>query len=204
MELAFELFCDWYEVTHPSLRAFYGFHESQFQQIWTYKWFAKRENQIRMDAYLKKYESLFSLPEETSTELPREQKLLFDIAYIILWDQVSRNIFRNSALAYATDKQARERVEAVMPFWKSLPFPIQITCLLVYIHSEDKADLEIVERLLKDLEPSFRNFPSIEKALKGIATNHRDRMNLFGRIPERNRFLGRPTTEAEAIYLSMF
>ena len=35
------------------------------------------------------------------------------------------------------------------------------------------------------------------QSLRRIANNHRDRMRLFGRIPERNKFLGRHSSAQE-------
>jgi len=158
-----------------------------------------------MDSYLKKYSHLFQTnPEELQDKLPPAYKLLLKISTLILWDQVSRNIYRGSALAYETDKKARVLVEEIMTSWAILPTPIRVSCILVYIHSEDKQDLEKVETLLKDISDDMRNYPTIYLALKGIAKNHRDRMMMFGRIPERNKFLQRESTEKELSYLQSF
>ena len=38
-------------------------------------------------------------------------------------------------------------------------------------------------------------------SLKQIARNHRDRVEAFGRIPERNKVLGRVSTEKELVFM---
>lgn len=203
-ELLFALFSDWYGIDIPSFRRFQNFSSTQFNLIWTNKWFAKQEQQRFMDAYLLKYKPLFDTdPETMKSQTHSAYHLMIDITYMILWDQVSRNIFRNSAGAYATDAKARALVETLMPKWSSLPLPIQISCILVYIHSEDKEDLKIVADLLEKVNKPMQNYPDVFRSLQGIANNHKDRMQLFGRIPERNRFLNRLSTDKEMIYLSV-
>ena len=44
--------------------------------------------------------------------------------------------------------------------------------------------------------------PFVWQSLSAIAGNHRDRMRLFGRVCERNRILGRASTEAEIAYMA--
>jgi uncharacterized protein (DUF924 family) len=43
---------------------------------------------------------------------------------------------------------------------------------------------------------------SIYNALHIITINHKDRIELFNRIPERNKILGRINTDKELIYLN--
>ena len=201
-ELAIELFCDWYGINKPTLRGFSTYHESQFVDVWEKKWFAKKQQQVYMDSYLQKYKCL--VDQEPPVSERRDIQLLFNISFLIIWDQIPRNIFRNTKDAYTYDKKARRLVEDVMPYWDILPIPIRITCILVYIHSEDIEDLSIVNTLLEKIHETMRNYPVIMTALKGIAKNHRDRMTMFGRIPERNRFLNRPSTDTELAFLSAF
>jgi uncharacterized protein (DUF924 family) len=120
---------------------------------------------------------------------------------MILWDQIPRNIFRGTATAYATDNKARKIVEELMPDWENLPIPIRVSMILVYIHSEEIADLAITARLLQEIRKPMENYPSVWDSLTGIAGNHSDRMRMFGRIPERNKFLGRESTQAELDYM---
>ena len=59
-----------------------------------------------------------------------------------------------------------------------------------------------VEALLASMAPDMACHGAVWASLTGIAGNHRDRMRLFGRIPERNVFLGRESSEEERAYLA--
>jgi uncharacterized protein (DUF924 family) len=204
-ELLYELFCEWYGVNTPTLMGFRTFSEENFSNIWTNWWFAKKEKQVRMDDYLNKYKPLF-LITNPDTIMPEgmdvRSTIVWKVGWIILWDQVSRNIFRNSAKAYATDHKARKLVETLMPFWNTLPIPIRVSMVLVYIHSEDINDLEMTNKLLADIKLPMQNYPSVWTSLTGIAKNHYDRMTMFGRIPERNKFLNRMSKPEEMNYMN--
>uniref|UniRef100_A0A6C0KY68 Uncharacterized protein n=1 Tax=viral metagenome TaxID=1070528 RepID=A0A6C0KY68_9ZZZZ len=203
-ELIFELFKEWYDLRLPRISDLNKYSEEKFANLWKNWWFAKREQQVLMDAYLEKYKPLFDY-KDTYPDIPEgmkpEHQLMWKMGWIILWDQISRNVFRNSARAYETDARARKAVEELMPRWNSLPIPIQVSIILVYIHSEDIEDLKVVANLLEDIKKPMQNFPSVWISLTGIAKNHNDRMTMFGRIPERNRFLGRKSTEKEIMYM---
>lgn len=201
-ELAIELFCDWYGINKPTLREFSNYTEYQFVEVWEKKWFAKKQQQVYMDSYLNKYKNLINIEAKVVFER-RESELLFKISQLIAWDQIPRNIYRNTKEAYAYDKNARVLVEEVMTYWDILPIPIKITCILVYIHSEDIVDLSMVKTLLEKIQEGMRNYPVIMSALKGIAKNHSDRMTMFGRIPERNKYLNRQSTDTELAFLSV-
>jgi hypothetical protein len=206
-ELIFELINDWYGIQLPLLSQFRNFSEEKFADLWTNMWFAKREKQLIIDNYLKKYQPLFEVesPENLLPEnLMLQQKILYNTGWMILYDQVSRNIYRGSAKAYETDSKAYTYAQKLMEFWNILPTPIRVSIILVYIHSEDTNDLAKVKELLNKIEVEMRSYNTVWTSLNGIATNHRDRMNLFGRIPERNKFLNRNSTEQEITYMSSF
>ena len=205
LEDFFSLFCDWYNLNSPFLRSFGHVSEDTFANMWTNKWFAKKQQQVIMDTYLKKYQHLFDVDvDELQEHLQGQNLLVFRIACLILWDQISRNIFRGTANAYATDGKARALVEKIIPFWDNLPTPIKVSCILVYIHSEDIHDLEKVNEYINKISSEMGNFPSVFTALKGVAKNHYDRMIMFGRIPERNILLNRKSTAEEESYLAAF
>lgn len=203
-ELIFELFKEWYDLQIPRVSDINKYSEEKFANLWRNWWFAKRDQQVLMDAYLEKYKPLFEVKDPNANmpiEMKPEHQLMWKMGWIILWDQISRNVFRNSARAYETDAKARKAVEELMPRWDSLPVPIRVSIILVYIHSEDIEDLKVVAKLLEDIKKPMQNFPSVWISLSGIAKNHYDRMTMFGRIPERNKFLGRKSTEQEIMYM---
>ena len=204
-ELILELINDWYGIQLPLLSQFRNFSEEKFANLWTNVWFAKRQQQLVIDNYLDKNKPLFQVesPENLLPEnLMLQQKILYNTGWMILYDQVSRNIYRGSAKAYETDSKAYTYAQKVMEFWDILPTPIRVSIVLVYIHSEDMNDLDKVQNLLNNLKDEMRSYNSVWTSLNGIATNHRDRMNLFGRIPERNKFLNRTSSDKEITYMS--
>ena len=95
-----------------------------------------------------KYLSAFSLVDpysvsgepETPTSLPPALKKMWNIGVIILCDQIARNVFRNSARAYALEALARRLINPLLEEFDSLPVPVRVTLILVLIHSEDLAD----------------------------------------------------------------
>lgn len=145
-ELVFELFCEWYRVRMPRFGEFSSFNETKFFDLWDGLWFAKNAAQVDVDERLKKYSPLFDRdPSEFDmlvADFKHEQTLIWKISWLLLWDQISRNIFRRSAKAYATDGKARQLVEEIMPFWEELHPTICASLTLVFIHSEDAADLQ--------------------------------------------------------------
>ena len=65
---------------------------------------------------------------------------MWNIGVIILCDQIARNVFRNSARAYALEALARRLIKPLLEEFDSLPVPVRVTLILVLIHSEDLAD----------------------------------------------------------------
>ncbi len=126
------------------------------------------------------------------------------IAMIILYDQITRNIFRGTENAYKHDGIARQ-IALMIVETVSLPtLPIQflLAILVCLIHSEQIEHLDLVKRLIQQYVVTN---PSIDSnllgSLNGIAKNHYDGIQLFGRIPERNRFIGRQSTPAEISFM---
>jgi uncharacterized protein (DUF924 family) len=136
--------------------------------------------------------------------LSAEQETLWTLGLVVLCDQVSRNAFRGKPRAYATDGLARRLADARLRHrFDELPVAVRLSVVLVYIHSEDAADVAVVEELLARLRPALEPVsPFVWASISAIAQNHRDRMRLFGRVPERNAILGRASTEAEIVYMA--
>lgn len=209
IELLMSLFSEWYGVRYPSFSNFNGYSEERFAKQWTKLWFAKGQDQIQTDAYLQKFKELFAIDtiediEALKIGLTKNEEVVCNISLLILWDQIPRNIYRGSAAAYGTDSKARRLAETLMLEWSKYPVPIRVSLILVFIHSEDMADLARVEELLEDIKSAMQLFPSVWKSLTAIAKNHSLRMTTFSRIPERNAFLGRASTEEEMSFMSIF
>jgi uncharacterized protein (DUF924 family) len=117
------------------------------------------------------------------------------LALVLLLDQFPRQIWRDTAMAFAGDPQAQalslqaldrgwveaESEEARRQFW-----------LMLLMHSEDLAVQEAALPLFKQLtDPRTADF----------AHRHRDVIARFGRFPHRNEALGRLSSTDELAFL---
>lgn len=120
------------------------------------------------------------------------------LALIVLLDQLSRNVFRADAEAFAADPQARRIARGMIErgFDRDLTPVERMFVYLPFEHSEDPADQD----------ESVRLFDTIRDAAGGdgvdYARAHRDVIARFGRFPHRNAVLGRVSTAAEQDYLA--
>ncbi|MEP2236131.1 MAG: DUF924 family protein [Alteripontixanthobacter sp.] len=110
-------------------------------------------------------------------------------AAILLFDQVPRNIHRQTPRAFATDKLAVEIAKSVIEQgWdNSLPDAQRQFIAMPLMHSEDIADQEA----------SLAYFGKYLPGNLSFARSHHEMIAHFGRFPHRNDVLGRETTEAE-------
>lgn len=116
------------------------------------------------------------------------------LALIILLDQFPRNIYRDSADAYAADAKALAHARALVEegFDMELPQQVRMWIYMPYEHSEDLADQE---RCIELMERS---------ALADViewAYLHADIIRRFGRFPHRNAVLSRESTPEEIKFL---
>jgi uncharacterized protein (DUF924 family) len=120
------------------------------------------------------------------------------LALLILLDQVSRNLHRGNAEAFAADPMARAIARAMVArgFDQALTPVQRMFVYLPFEHSEDLADQEESVRLFAALHAVTR-----DNALE-YARRHRDVIHRFGRFPHRNAALGRVNTEDEDAYLA--
>ncbi|MBX3021902.1 MAG: DUF924 domain-containing protein [Bdellovibrionales bacterium] len=116
------------------------------------------------------------------------------LAEIIVLDQFSRNMFRDTPKAFASDalslRLAREAVTAGDD--KKLPVAKRAFIYMPYMHSEDlEAHREAV---------TLFSEPGLEFNLK-FELMHKAIIDRFGRYPHRNQILGRVSTAAEVEFL---
>jgi uncharacterized protein (DUF924 family) len=118
------------------------------------------------------------------------------LAYLVLTDQIPRNMHRGSALAFATDGQALAAVKkAVAGGWDmNAPEPERQFFYMPYEHSEDPEDQTLAVQFLTE-----RMASDPEMALHARA--HQEVIRRFGRFPTRNEALGRISTPEELAYL---
>jgi uncharacterized protein (DUF924 family) len=120
------------------------------------------------------------------------------LALIVLLDQLSRNVFRGSAEAFAADPHARRIARATIEAgFDTLLTPVER--MFVYLpleHSETIADQNESVRLYATLRGALG-----DKTID-YADRHRNAILRFGRFPHRNAVLGRINTPEEAAWLA--
>ncbi|MDT8855874.1 DUF924 family protein [Paracoccaceae bacterium Fryx2] len=119
------------------------------------------------------------------------------LAYLILTDQLPRNMFRDTGQAFATDTRARAAARhALDAGWDmAAPEPERQFFYLPFEHSEDPAD----QALSVDLFSTRMPETGAENLLHARA--HARIIARFGRFPFRNAALGRPSTPEETAFL---
>jgi uncharacterized protein (DUF924 family) len=126
------------------------------------------------------------------------------LAYVLLCDQIPRNIYRGEALAFATDGAAliaaRTGIEAGMD--RALAYDERNFCYLPFEHSESLVDqhtsVGLFMNLCDDTPEGFRDRTG--SSLR-YARQHRNIVQRFGRFPHRNKVLGRKSSAAELAFL---
>jgi uncharacterized protein (DUF924 family) len=122
------------------------------------------------------------------------------LALILLTDQFSRNMYRDTPNAFAFDAIAlRCCKEGLLEDVDKLLRPIErVFFYLPLEHSESLKDQErsvaLLQALAQEAKPDFAGFLD-------YAIRHRAVIARFGRFPHRNRILGRTSTEQEAAFL---
>jgi len=116
------------------------------------------------------------------------------VASVIVLDQFSRNMFRGTPAAYASDPLALRLSQAAIAaeFDRRLCARERQFLYMPFQHSEDRAAQRRSIELFADLGmPEQLDF----------AEEHRAIIERFGRFPHRNAILGRPSTPDEVEFL---
>ncbi len=120
------------------------------------------------------------------------------LALLILLDQVSRNLHRGTAEAFAADAKARTVARGMLAggLVQALTPVERMFVYLPFEHSEELADQDLSVRLFAALDAAS------DEKLGDYAVHHRDVICRFGRFPHRNAALGRANTPEEDAYLA--
>ena len=116
------------------------------------------------------------------------------LAEIILLDQFTRNVFRDTPQAFTADPQALALAQETVrrQFDIKLPPNMRKFLYMPYMHSESKAVHESCLPLFKSLnDPKTLDFEYQHKAI----------IDHFSRYPHRNKILGRKNTPEETEFL---
>ena len=116
------------------------------------------------------------------------------LALILLLDQFSRNLNRNSPRAFAQDKKCVALVHDIMAAGLDRQMPKELAefCYLPLMHSENLEDQKLC---LREMERTGKQ-GNIKAAVE-----HLEIIERFGRFPHRNEVLGRETTAEEQAFL---
>lgn len=120
------------------------------------------------------------------------------LAYIILTDQLPRNMHRGGRGSFASDHLARAAARmAIKQNWdQKIDGAAQQFFYMPFMHSESLTDQERCVRLVKTrmAQPNTSTLTH--------ARAHREVIRQFGRFPARNEALGRRSTSSELAYLA--
>jgi uncharacterized protein (DUF924 family) len=126
------------------------------------------------------------------------------VAFVLVCDQFSRQVYRGTVRAYATDtlalEVARRAIEAGQD--AALGFDERAFLYMPFQHAESRVDQHTAVGLFAALRDAT---PPGQRHLTGNflrhAQQHRDIVLRFGRFPHRNAVLGRDSTAEELRYL---
>jgi uncharacterized protein (DUF924 family) len=121
------------------------------------------------------------------------------LALILVTDQFTRNLYRHSALAFATDELARNVAERALArgFDQATEPLLRSFFYLPFEHHEDAASQARAVALFEKLAAETGKTDGLD-----WCKLHRDLIARFGRFPHRNAVLGRLPTAEETAYLA--
>jgi uncharacterized protein (DUF924 family) len=127
------------------------------------------------------------------------------LAYVIVLDQFSRNMFRDTPRMYAYDAKALAAAHEGVADGadKPLAHDERIFLYMPFQHSEELADQERAVALFESLRDGLSG-ERLKRANDNVvyAERHRDIVKRFGRFPHRNQLLARASTSEEVNFLT--
>lgn len=117
------------------------------------------------------------------------------LAEILVLDQFSRNVYRDTARAFAQDALALALAQALVASGqdRSLPLAQRSFAYMPYMHSESA--------LIHAQAVLLFSQPGMEDSLR-FEQRHQAIIERFGRYPHRNAILGRTSTPEELAFLT--
>lgn len=126
------------------------------------------------------------------------------LALILIYDQFTRNIHRNSGTAYTGDRRALAISKNIISlgYDKDLPLLQRLFLYMPFMHTEDKSaqkqSVELYTELANDAPSEVKKY---FKDSLDFAKKHKEIIDTFGRFPHRNKDLGRESTKEENEFL---
>lgn len=156
-------------------------------------WYKKDDgfDQEIREKFFPLYESLKDGNVEKMIETPATA-----LAYIILFDQFPRNMFRGTPQAFARDDLALSlaKLSVARGYDQEFENTKRAFFYIPFMHSEDINDQKECVRLCKNMDKEGTTYE--------YAVKHLEVIEKFGRFPHRNEILDRKNTTAEEEYLS--
>jgi uncharacterized protein (DUF924 family) len=117
------------------------------------------------------------------------------LAEVLVLDQFSRNVYRDTARAFAQDALALVLAQELVASGqdRSLPLAQRSFAYMPYMHSESA--------LVHSQAVAVFSQPGMEDPLR-FEMRHKEIIDRFGRYPHRNAILGRTSTPEELDFLS--
>lgn len=164
-------------------------------------WFGdnKELKELMTQSFGKEYKAAIEGELDKWSETPRGR-----LALIILLDQFSRWLHRNSADAFQYDKEAQQLcldgLKKKMDH--SLTLIERVFFYMPLVHSEDSSNQEQSIRLFQSLVAlSMTETTQVYQLFLAYAYAHFRVIKEFGRFPQRNKVLGRESTTQENSFL---
>jgi uncharacterized protein (DUF924 family) len=126
------------------------------------------------------------------------------VAFVVLLDQFSRNMYRDTPEAFAQDERAlAATLQGLERGFDARLSPMQrYFFYMPLMHAEDRAvQRRSVEKFERLAEEKDTGFDGMLRGAADFARRHRDIVERFGRFPHRNNLLERTTTGEEANFL---
>lgn len=126
------------------------------------------------------------------------------LAAVIVLDQLSRNMFRNTKRMFAFDPRALAIASTLVERGqdRKLAFSERIFVYMPFMHSERLEDQDRCVALFQALrDEHVGELRELCQYNLGYAERHRDIIRRFGRFPHRNALLGRESTPEELEFL---
>lgn len=116
------------------------------------------------------------------------------LAEIIVLDQFSRQLHRNSPEAFAQDRMATALTQEAIAAGadEAIPLDRRMFLFMPFMHAESLIIQEQGVGCFEQFGPDMLEF----------MTDHRDTIRRFGRFPFRNKVLGRESTPEELSYMA--
>lgn len=161
-----------------------------FQELQPVSWFTK---DAALDAQIRiRFERLHEQLSQGEIQVPDTPRAY--LAAVIVLDQFSRNMFRGTAKAFASDTKAIEFASRALDagFDREMTKEQRQFLYLPFMHSEELAMQVRCVELYAALD---------DAELMKYAIEHHDIIDRFRRFPHRNAALGRDSTAAEVHFM---